>query len=74
MKAIFTAKEKELMAAVAKVEEMSKQLEQIRSHNANAYSSEIEKLKRELHVSILKVASERLSCNNFFYFMFEMLD
>ncbi|CAD5122894.1 DgyrCDS11295 [Dimorphilus gyrociliatus] len=50
MKSIFSAKEKELMAAVAKVEEMSKQLEQIRSHNANEYSSEIEKLKRELHL------------------------
>lgn len=60
IKALFNEKEKELAMAVAKVEEMTRQLEEIRSGrvkaNTNTQSpaalAELEKLKKELMVNV----------------------
>lgn len=64
IRALFNEKEKELSLAVAKVEELTRQLEELRGrHNGNAAgsavggqvpstaSAELEKLRRELMVS-----------------------
>lgn len=65
IRALFNEKEKELSVAVAKVEELTRQLEDIRRGRANATAretvqptaaaQELEKLRRELMV------------NNFYY-------
>lgn len=60
IRALFNEKEKELSLAVAKVEELTRQLEELRGrHNGNgggqvpsAASAELEKLRRELMVII----------------------
>ena len=60
IKTLFNEKEKELVMAVAKVEEMTRQLEDIRNgkvkantNNHNSTSAvELEKLKKELMVCI----------------------
>jgi len=59
IKALFNEKEKELAVAVAKVEEMTRQLEEIRSGRIKSATNtpspaalaELEKLKKELVVS-----------------------
>lgn len=58
VKALFTEKEKELVMAVAKVEEMTRQLEAIRNDRSSAKNGtqnpaafELEKLRKELMVS-----------------------
>lgn len=55
---MFTEKEKELVMAVAKVEQLTQQLEEIKKERANqkngeksAAAIELEKLKQELMVS-----------------------
>ncbi|KAK3094032.1 hypothetical protein FSP39_023198 [Pinctada imbricata] len=57
VKALFTEKEKELVMAVAKVEELTRQLEQIRQDRANvkngsqnAAALELDKLRKELMI------------------------
>lgn len=59
VKALFTEKEKELVMAVAKVEQLTQQLEDIRKERAvqkngekSAAAIELEKLKQELMVCI----------------------
>jgi hypothetical protein len=60
VKALFTEKEKELVMAVAKVEEMTRQLETIRQDRAstkngtqNPAAAELDKLRKELMVSFI---------------------
>ena len=61
IKSLFNEKEKELAMAVAKVEEMTRQLEDIRSgkvksatnNQSPAAMAELEKLKKELVVSLV---------------------
>lgn len=59
LRAVFNEKEKELSLAVAKVEELTRQLEDLRRTNKDqppngqqsAAAAELEKLRRELMVS-----------------------
>lgn len=60
VKALFTEKEKELVMAVAKVEELTRQLERIRHDRSSAKNGtqsaaalELDKLRKELMVSSL---------------------
>ena len=60
IRALFNEKEKELSMAVAKVEELTKQLEELRrgriskDQTTSAAAQELEKLRRELAVSHLR--------------------
>lgn len=62
MRSLFNAKEKELSVAVAKVDQLTKQLEEVRKGRLNgvgmgiqpsAAAIELDKLRRELLVSTL---------------------
>lgn len=56
IRALFNDKEKELSVAVAKVEELTRQLEELRrgrrENNPPSTTQELEKLRRELMVNI----------------------
>lgn len=57
IRALFNEKEKELSVAVAKVEELTRQLEELRRGRREttppSTAQELEKLRRELMVSLL---------------------
>lgn len=77
MKALFTEKEKELVMAVAKVEQLTQQLEDIRKERTvqkngekSAAAIELEKLKQELMVSVCLIFLISLSSSNLLYHIF----